>query len=46
MEFWLKDKTVTINKAGTYIIDGNLENGQIIVDVDKTEDVRIVFKWC
>ncbi|BAK79487.1 hypothetical protein SFBSU_006G99 [Candidatus Arthromitus sp. SFB-mouse-SU] len=38
----VKDKTVTINKAGTYIIDGNLENGQIIVDVDKTEDVRIV----
>lgn len=35
-------KTVTINKAGTYVVSGNLENGQIIVDVDKTEDVRIV----
>ena len=38
----VNDKTVTINKAGTYVLSGNMENAQIIVEVDKTEDVRII----
>ncbi|BAK80863.1 carbohydrate-binding domain-containing protein [Candidatus Arthromitus sp. SFB-rat-Yit] len=38
----VNDKTVTINKAGTYVLSGNMENAQIIVDVNKTDDVRII----
>ena len=34
--------TITIQKEGTYIIDGSMKNGMIIVDVDKTEKVQLV----
>ena len=34
--------TVTIQKEGTYIIDGSMQNGMIIVDVDKNEKVQLV----
>lgn len=33
---------ITIQKEGTYIIDGSMENGMVIVDVDKTEKVQLV----
>lgn len=29
-------KTITIAQPGTYIVTGEMEEGQIIVDVDKT----------
>ncbi|MGX6969848.1 carbohydrate-binding domain-containing protein [Vagococcus bubulae] len=35
-------KVVTITKGGTYIIEGELSNGQLIVNVDKTEKVHLV----
>lgn len=34
--------TVTIKKEGTYIVNGSMENGMIIVDVDKSEKVQLV----
>ena len=34
--------TVTITKAGTYVITGTLKNGQIIVDSEEDENVRLV----
>ena len=45
----LKDKveitksTAVIKSAGTYVFSGTLKDGQIIVDVDKEETVRLVF---
>lgn len=33
---------VTINKKGTYILEGQLTNGQIVVDVDKNDKVQLV----
>ncbi len=45
----LKDKvevtksTVVIKSAGTYVFSGTLKDGQIIVDGDKEETVRLVF---
>lgn len=38
------NSTVTITQAGTYVISGNLNNGQIIVDAVDTDDVRIVLE--
>ena len=38
------NSTVTITQAGTYVISGNLNNGQIIVDAADTDDVRIVLE--
>lgn len=34
--------TITIHKEGTYIINGSMENGMIIVDTDKTKKVQLV----
>ena len=34
--------SVTITKGGSYRVSGTLEDGQIIVDADKEDDVRIV----
>lgn len=34
--------TVTITKPGTYVISGTLKNGQIIVDSEEDENVRLV----
>ncbi|MDO3409848.1 carbohydrate-binding domain-containing protein [Saccharibacillus sp. CPCC 101409] len=36
--------TVTISKAGTYVISGKLTDGQIIVAAADTDDVHIVLK--
>ena len=35
---------VTINKKGTYVVRGSLDNGQIIVDTDKESKVQIVLE--
>ena len=35
---------VTVNKAGTYSFSGTLNDGQIIVDVPKTDKVTLVFR--
>lgn len=40
----VNNSTVTITKAGTYIVNGNLNNGQIIVDASDTDDVRIILE--
>lgn len=34
--------TVTITDEGTYLVNGTLENGQIIVDAEKTDKVEII----
>jgi hypothetical protein len=34
--------TITVNREGTYIIEGTMKNGMIIVDVDKSEKVQLV----
>ena len=39
----IKGSTATIISSGTYIISGKLNDGQIIVDVDKKEDVHMIF---
>lgn len=36
--------TATIRKGGVYLISGSLENGSLIVDVEKTEKVQLVLK--
>lgn len=38
----LGDEDVKITKAGTYILQGTLNNASIIVEVDKSEDVQLV----
>ncbi len=35
-------QTATVNKAGTYSFSGTLDDGQIIVDVPKTEKVTLI----
>jgi hypothetical protein len=37
-----KDSKITITKAGVYVVSGKLDNGQIIVDVQDKETVRLV----
>lgn len=34
---------ITINRGGSYVLSGKLSDGQIIVEVDKTEKVQLVF---
>ena len=34
----------TISSAGTYVLSGNLNNGQIIIDVPKTDNVKLVLE--
>lgn len=36
--------TITISKAGVYVLSGTLQNGQVIVDAQKTDKVQIVLK--
>ena len=36
------DSTVTITQAGTYLLTGQLTDGQIVVDVDESEKVQLV----
>lgn len=38
----LSDKTVTVNKEGTYILSGSISDGQIIVEADKTAKIQLV----
>lgn len=38
----VKDNTITISSAGTYVISGSLTDGQIIVDATDNDLVRIV----
>lgn len=38
----ISDSTVTIKDEGTYIITGNLSDGMIIVDAEKTDKVQLV----
>ncbi len=38
-----KDDLIVVNKGGVYIFRGKLTNGRIVVSVDKTEKVRLVF---
>lgn len=37
-------QTVTITEAGTYVLSGELADGQVIVNVDKEEKVHLVLK--
>jgi hypothetical protein len=37
-----KDRTVTITAAGTYVLSGQWEQGQVVVEAPKEEKVRIV----
>lgn len=39
----IKGSTLTINKEGTYVISGTLDNGQIIVDAGNSDKIHIVF---
>lgn len=34
--------SVTISEEGTYLVTGSLTNGQLVVDTDKTEKVRLI----
>lgn len=38
----LSDKSVTIDKAGYYILSGTLNNGQVIINASKTDKVHII----
>ncbi len=38
----ISGETATINAEGTYIISGSLDNGQIVIDIDKSEKVQLV----
>lgn len=38
----VSDSTLTINKPGTYVISGTLDNGQIMVNVNSNEKVKLV----
>lgn len=40
----IKNNVITIKSAGTYVISGNLSDGQIIVDTDDKEKVQLVLK--
>ncbi|XCP85677.1 carbohydrate-binding domain-containing protein [Roseburia hominis] len=38
----IEGSTATISKAGTYILSGSLKDGQIVVDADKNDYVKLV----
>ena len=38
----ISDSTITIQKEGTYLISGKLEDGSVIVDADKTDKIQLV----
>ena len=40
----ISDSTVTVKDEGTYIISGQLSDGQIIVDAEKTDKIQLVLK--
>lgn len=39
----IEGNTITIQKEGTYVFSGNLDNGMIIVDTDDTAKLQLVF---
>ena len=39
----IEGSTITIQKAGTYLLSGTLTDGNIIVDSDDKENVRLIF---
>lgn len=38
----VSDSVVTISNAGVYVVSGSLTNGQIVIDADKNDNVRLV----
>lgn len=38
----VSDSVVTITQEGVYVLTGNLENGQIVIDADKNDKVQLV----
>ena len=38
----ISGSTVTIQKEGTYLVSGTLEDGSIVVDADKTDKIQLV----
>ena len=38
----IDNNTITITKEGEYLLEGSLNNGMIIVDVDKSEKVQLI----
>lgn len=38
----VSDSVVTITRAGTYLLSGVLENGQLVVDTSDTEKVKLI----
>lgn len=38
----LNNKSITINKEGTYILSGTISNGQVVVDATNTSKIKIV----
>ena len=38
----IEDKVVTITEAGTYVVQGTLEDGQLVVDTQSEENVKII----
>lgn len=38
----IKNDTITIHKAGIYVLEGSLENGQVVVDVGDENKVKLV----
>lgn len=39
----ISDNTITINNEGTYILSGELSNGQIVVEAEQTDKLQLVF---
>ena len=37
---------ITINKAGTYYITGNIEDGNILIEANKNDEVQLVLDNC
>ncbi len=37
----ISGSTVTINKEGTYVLSGTLEDGSIVVDADKADKIQL-----
>ena len=40
----IQDNQITINSEGTYILQGTLKEGQVVVDTSKSEKVQLVLK--
>lgn len=40
----VNSNVITIKSAGTYLVSGSLTQGQIVVDANKTDKVRLIFQ--